>query len=492
MRVRSLFRRESLLVLALAATGFGGVFLAQDSLLWNRFFSGGLIGGSNGGGSSRSFFEGRLLPRQGLVRHRLSQSLAWRDLDRDIPSHSLRVGDGIFTGEQSRAALSLGKAQVELEPNTLVIVDQPAVPAASDPSSEPPLPRLKVERGRIRVISRQGRVKLPVTSRGKTLHLDVAGVVEVADSRNPVRTVEGEARVQAQGADPKPEEWVIPAGSEMAIAPASATSGEEKFQVKQETPAPVALSPATSLATSPATSPVNALKTSGAEGAEKARSGTRPLETAEAIAKPKLASLPVPPPVQGVTRVAEGVAESAALSAEWSDRLTLKIPVRESPGAVWYELRLTERGSGKTLRTIRSRSPAGLSVDLDRWPRSQGLQYRIATVNGAGTRVESPPGKVVLRFEPPLLRNPAQSASIEPAALTPLTWARTKLTDRYEIEVAADRGFSKVLHRSAGPQNVALVPLKDSGRVYWRVRSVAGSVRSRWSEVRELTVGGGS
>jgi hypothetical protein len=69
-----------------------------------------------------------------------------------------------------------------------------------------------------------------------------------------------------------------------------------------------------------------------------------------------------------------------------------------------------------------------------------------------------------------------------------LTWEKTWLTARYEVEVASDPGFRNIVYRTVDRLNFQVMRARNTGRYYWRIRGLGESTQSPWTKVATFTV----
>lgn len=124
--------------------------------------------------------------------------------------------------------------------------------------------------------------------------------------------------------------------------------------------------------------------------------------------------------------------------------------------------------------------------------------WRVTGETAAGVLERSDVRKVdILALVPPRLRRPlpdetlaAPDAAAATAAATVFDWDLVDGATEYELQLAGDAGFQKVVTSETRARAPLLVPRLGEGRFFWRMRARFRDGRdSGWSEARALTSG---
>jgi hypothetical protein len=122
--------------------------------------------------------------------------------------------------------------------------------------------------------------------------------------------------------------------------------------------------------------------------------------------------------------------------------------------------------------------------------------YQIFTKLPSGFKVGSQPQKFKFAFLPPILVSPKDGGTAKMKSETAdfrkdgllLTWVRTHFTQKYVVQVAANKKFSERLVEQTSSENFTLITGLKPGRYYWHVRSVGGGVTSSFGRTNMVNV----
>ncbi|HRO66749.1 MAG TPA: FecR domain-containing protein [Pseudobdellovibrionaceae bacterium] len=184
---------------------------------------------------------------------------------------------------------------------------------------------------------------------------------------------------------------------------------------------------------------------------------------------------------------ADTPAPAIEAKAQWSS-----VPVAKS-----YRLQISKDSSFKSPRQLISRKPAS-SVKID----EPGTYFiRVQGIDEDGEPVTRFSETQTLRYNyhdpmaPPRLAEPYDRASIflqtTKNPMFWLEWTRVKEATSYQVEIAGDAGFEKVLFRTEAKDPRVLLQNKvPTGKFFWRVRSRINEENrsSMWSEVRTFEI----
>jgi hypothetical protein len=100
-----------------------------------------------------------------------------------------------------------------------------------------------------------------------------------------------------------------------------------------------------------------------------------------------------------------------------------------------------------------------------------------------------------VKFNPPTPVEPVSDATFSRSRLNQssdgsilLTWKKTLYTDSYEVEIALDPQFEKVIWKAKPKENYALFRAKQDQNLWWRVRSTNSTGASNFNSGRKFTI----
>jgi hypothetical protein len=151
------------------------------------------------------------------------------------------------------------------------------------------------------------------------------------------------------------------------------------------------------------------------------------------------------------------------------------------PGAEKYRVWLAK--SEKATKPLRESMVTDAQFSFNKDVVFNGLvYYRIFAVLPSGFTPRSETVPFSFTFLPPNPTQPVDQSVISDATLTNrsvlFTWQKTNFTEEYEIEIATDSEFTNVAYKHKLTDNFLLVPLKNLGTYWWRVRSYSKSLVS--------------
>jgi len=109
-----------------------------------------------------------------------------------------------------------------------------------------------------------------------------------------------------------------------------------------------------------------------------------------------------------------------------------------------------------------------------------GLYYQVNANLKNGSTLSGPKIPIEIHLSSPILKKPAQKTYLDDDGL--MTWEKTALTDGYQIEISKNKTFADLVKKETVKQNFFMFK-GYKGLFYWRVRAVAGSKKSIWSEI---------
>lgn len=100
--------------------------------------------------------------------------------------------------------------------------------------------------------------------------------------------------------------------------------------------------------------------------------------------------------------------------------------------------------------------------------------------------------KFLFNFLPPILVVPEDRSTVSPEAGVEntilFTWQKTNFTEGYELELAADPKFKKMIEKKVLKENYHVLPMPKPGVYYWRARAFSKTVSSSYGKANEFTV----
>lgn len=158
-----------------------------------------------------------------------------------------------------------------------------------------------------------------------------------------------------------------------------------------------------------------------------------------------------------------------------------------------YRIRFYERASGG--RSIYEARAKGDEFEINRGKVLKGrVFYEVSTPAGSGFTAKSKRRELSFLFDPPLLTQPADGATVAIEDIKArggtllLTWQKTNFTDSYDLELATEPTFKSVALKHKSTENFFAVKASRPGKYYWRVRSVAKGSASTFSSPFSFSV----
>ena len=122
------------------------------------------------------------------------------------------------------------------------------------------------------------------------------------------------------------------------------------------------------------------------------------------------------------------------------------------------------------------------------------LYYQVSGLTHKGFHVSSVRKAFRFDFLPPVLKFPKDQARLTLSEVKKdkgevlFTWQKTNFTDYYELTVAKDPSFNKVIHSEKNPGNFSAVKIESQGSYWWRVRSFGQGVYSPYTKPNTFVI----
>lgn len=165
------------------------------------------------------------------------------------------------------------------------------------------------------------------------------------------------------------------------------------------------------------------------------------------------------------------------------DRLKVDLAWDKVAGAKEYQVTVTK--DGEEYLRLNTEKPH-LRLELKELAK-KGYDYVIEATLEGGRIVKSGRIPIVIEMQPPRLQEPPKGAVRDLNSRLLMTWEKTLLTTEYQLQVAADRKFEKILTDHKGADNFNYYYPSRTGQLFWRVRAISGSQMSTWSTTGEFT-----
>ncbi len=123
------------------------------------------------------------------------------------------------------------------------------------------------------------------------------------------------------------------------------------------------------------------------------------------------------------------------------------------------------------------------------------LVWQASAPTSDGFVATTGPQEFQVKFNPPNMVEPAQEAIFSRSKMSRssdgsvlLTWKKTLFTDNYEVEVAEDENFSKVIWKARPKENYALFRSGKNQSFWWRVKSSNATGSSSFNAGRKFSL----
>lgn len=200
------------------------------------------------------------------------------------------------------------------------------------------------------------------------------------------------------------------------------------------------------------------------------------------LARPLLEPV-APLTVQGKTPEDQG--DPQEFKVKWTG-----LPIAES-----YKVEISEDDSFKKPITYVSRGPASTVIV----PKPGNFKWRVQPLasNGKPLTPYSNRGELQYNLKVPLatpsLLEPASNMTLffqkTAAQIFWLEWKNVRQAESYQLEVATDKEFAKVVFKTETKKPRFLMKQKlPQGKLFWRVRADGDGKSSHWSEARRMKV----
>jgi hypothetical protein len=193
---------------------------------------------------------------------------------------------------------------------------------------------------------------------------------------------------------------------------------------------------------------------------------------------PKCKDLKLLPPSIGGSNSNSNKLNGALLSS-----FEIKLNWEEIPGVEEYKLWVSKSPHAKKALLERS-VPSGSHILNKNKVFAGEFYYKVSALTKAGACFNSQMEKFSFKFAPPLPVLPNDKQIIQSSKLKNntqkviMTWEKTNFTKFYEIEIAQDAQFQKVVFKKVLRENFLVFTFPSAGEYWWRVRGVASKISS--------------
>jgi hypothetical protein len=113
--------------------------------------------------------------------------------------------------------------------------------------------------------------------------------------------------------------------------------------------------------------------------------------------------------------------------------------------------------------------------------RDNRYEFQVVANLENGQVLKSRRGAVQIAVAPPRLKEPEDGRQVQAGAKLVLTWSRTTLTERYELQISRDSGFREIQETQRVRDNVSTITVGPPGTYFWRVRGEVQGRQGDWS-----------
>jgi len=435
---------------------------------------------------------GILVREKGSVRHRPQYTVAWRDVgDRE---HPISSGDTVFTGETGFAEVKLNSTEssAKVLPNSLITIhpeeaqttEESWLSLAKIIAPKPTRQILEIKRGNVAFQFRPNTKKLRIKAHNEeyqlealsnkssfeiavtpsqtgtkvTLSTDPGSEVKISSTSSKAIAITVASGKKVVLNEPSPE---VTIGAGIFVKPVAPQKIDSVFPVPESGTDPL-----------PILSPVIA----------------KPVKNAKVRATERKAVIRPTPPPSSTPAVPTLTVNSSSISTrlrsgENLQRIPVTLEWKPIDGATEYEIIVYDGSDMLIKRTVRQPR-----LDFALTSISENFSYEVIAKMRSNARIFSKRVPISLELAVPVPQTPAQGQELRIKKDVLITWQRTLVTEKYELQIASDSDVSNILVAESVSKNYFRFVPKSAGQYHWRVKSLSGNHSSHWSQSRSFKV----
>jgi len=421
---------------------------------------------------------GILVREKGSVRHRPQYTVAWRDVgDRE---HPISSGDTVFTGETGFAEVKLNSTEssAKVLPNSLITIHPEEAQATEESwlslskiiGSKPSRQIFEIKQGNVAFQFRSNTKKLRIKAHEQEYQVETLSKrssfeISVTPSQTGTKvtlSTDSGSEVKINSKNSKTSAITVSSGKTMVLnEPSPAAAIGTGFPMQESGTGPL-----------PIPSPVIA----------------KPVKNAKLRATERKAVIRPTPPPRSAPAVPTLTVNSSSISTrlrsgENLQRIPVTLEWKPIDGATEYEIIVYDGSDMLIKRTVRQPR-----LDFALTSISENFSYEVIAKMRSNARIFSKRVPISLELAVPVPQTPAQGQELRIKKDVLITWQRTLVTEKYELQIASDSGVSNILVAESVSKNYFRFVPKSAGQYHWRVKSLSGNHSSHWSQSRSFTV----